>query len=113
MSGRLLRWLLLGVLGGVALGAAAGVGEPSRAAPAVTPYRDLRYEGVIAQTDWYTCGPAAAATLLRYYFGLDVDESDVLEAAAAAGGLDPSAGVSALALVRSLGAFGVPAQGTG
>lgn len=111
MSGRLLRWLLLGVLGGVALGAAAGAGEPSRAAPAVTPYRDLRYEGVIAQTDWYTCGPAAAATLLRYYFGLDVDESDVLEASAAAGGLDPSAGVSALALVRSLGAFGVPAQG--
>src|SRR5690606_4595952 len=46
-----------------------------------------------------------------YYFGLDVDESDVLEAAAAAGGLDPSAGVSALALVRSLGVFGVPAQG--
>jgi len=113
MSGRLLRWLLLGVLGGVALGVAAGAGERSRAA-AVTPYRDLRYEGVIAQTDWYTCGPAAAATLLRYYFGLDVDESDVLEAAAAAaaaGGLDASAGVSALALVRSLGAFGVPAQG--
>src|SRR5690606_42021064 len=100
MSGRLLRWLLLGVLGGVALGVAAGAGGRSRAA-AVTPYRDLRYEGVIAQTDWYTCGPAAAATLLRYYFGLDVDESDVLEAAAAAaaaGRLDGSPGRVVLAL---------------
>jgi predicted double-glycine peptidase len=31
-----------------------------------TPHRDLRYQGVVGQTDWFTCGPAAVVTLLRY-----------------------------------------------
>jgi len=28
-------------------------------------YRPLRYTHVVGQTDWYTCGAAAVATLLR------------------------------------------------
>jgi len=44
-----------------------------------TPYRELRYQNVVGQTDWFTCGPAAVATLLRYYFGrTEVDEARVL-----------------------------------
>ncbi|MBC7093157.1 hypothetical protein H5T53_04010 [Candidatus Bipolaricaulota bacterium] len=27
------------------------------------PYRDLRYEEVVGQAEWYTCGPAAVATV--------------------------------------------------
>jgi hypothetical protein len=30
-----------------------------------TPHRDLRYQGVVGQTDWFTCGPVAMTVLLR------------------------------------------------
>ena len=33
----------------------------------ITPYRTLRYEGVVGQTTYYTCGAAAVATLLTHY----------------------------------------------
>lgn len=75
---------------------------------------DVRYEGVVRQSDWFTCGPAAVATLLRYYFGLDVTEGDALAEALAITaelGLDVGNGISALALVRTLERFGVPALG--
>lgn len=77
-------------------------------------YRDLRYEGVVEQTDWYTCGPAAAATLLSFYYGLDVDEAAVLEKALeemVALGQHPAEGISALALSRALAHWGFTAQG--
>lgn len=47
----------------------------------ITPldYRTSRYEGVIGQTDWYTCGPAAIATLLQQYYEVDTGEAEMLE----------------------------------
>lgn len=43
------------------------------------PYRTLRYKGVVGQTDFYTCGPAAVATLLKNYYGLKTSEAEILE----------------------------------
>jgi hypothetical protein len=49
------------------------------AAQPVRDWRSLRYEGVVGQSDWFTCGPAAVATLLRHYYGMEgVDEEQVL-----------------------------------
>ncbi len=39
-------------------------------------YRGLRYSSVIGQTTWYTCGPAALATLFTYYYGAPVSEQE-------------------------------------
>ncbi|OUM99846.1 MAG: hypothetical protein BAA04_03015 [Firmicutes bacterium ZCTH02-B6] len=77
-------------------------------------WRELRYEGVVAQSDWYTCGPAAAATLLHHYFGIPATEEEMLELALGAmadGGQNPGAGIHAAALVRSLTEKGLPVRG--
>jgi len=77
--------------------------------PAVSPisYRDLRYIEVIGQTDWYTCGPAAVATLLTYYYGIPTAEAEALELAEGFMreiGLEPGPeqGINALALKKTL-----------
>ena len=44
-------------------------------------YRPLRYTHVVGQTDWYTCGAAAVAMLLTYYYGDPATEEEVLEVA--------------------------------
>jgi len=44
-------------------------------------YRDLRYVKVVGQTDFYTCGLAAGATLLTYYYGIPTTEGEALELA--------------------------------
>ncbi|MEO1430329.1 MAG: hypothetical protein AAFV71_14945 [Cyanobacteria bacterium J06633_8] len=44
-----------------------GIFSPSPTFSRPIPYRTLRYQKVIGQTEWYTCGPAAIATLLIYY----------------------------------------------
>ncbi|RIH81504.1 NHLM bacteriocin system ABC transporter, peptidase/ATP-binding protein [Meiothermus luteus] len=86
------------------------------AAQPVRDWRSLRYEGVVGQTDWFTCGPAAVATLLRRYHGMEgVDEEQVLELALRFMGktedqVRPS-GITALALREAMGALGVPARG--
>ncbi len=77
------------------------------------PYRELRYEWVVGQTDWYTCRPAAVATLLTYY-GIPATEEDVLNLAEdfmREMGLDPKQGINALALKRALEAKGIPTKG--
>ncbi|AEB12647.1 C39 family peptidase [Marinithermus hydrothermalis] len=79
---------------------AAGLGL---AAP--TPYCALRYTHVVGQTDWYTCGAAAVATLLTYYYADPATEREVLEIAfkeTQAAGKDPLKGLTALALKRAL-----------
>ncbi|HEY9701170.1 MAG TPA: cysteine peptidase family C39 domain-containing protein [Allocoleopsis sp.] len=45
------------------------------------PYRILRYENVVGQADWFTCGAASIATLLKYYYGIDTTESEILNLA--------------------------------
>ncbi len=46
-------------------------------APSVS-YLDLRYTNVIEQSNEYTCGAAAVATLLTYFYGIHVTEQDIL-----------------------------------
>ncbi|WP_172956934.1 C39 family peptidase [Thermus scotoductus] len=68
-------------------------------------YRTLRYTHVVGQTDWYTCGAAAVATLLTYYYDDPATESEVLEVAVReteASGKDPREGLTALSLKRYL-----------
>jgi len=78
-------------------------------------YRDLRYEWVVGQTDWYTCGPAAVATLLTF-FGIPTTEKEALELAEEfmrAQGFEPGAerGINALVLKQTLEAKGIPTKG--
>jgi len=79
-------------------------------------YREFRYEGVIGQTDWYTCGPAAVATLLTYYCDIPTTEVEALELAEGfmrGMGLEPGPGrgINALALKQTLEAKGIPTKG--
>jgi predicted double-glycine peptidase len=79
-----------------------------------TTYRELRYEGVVGQTSEYSCGPAAVATLLSCFYGLDVNESDTLRGAAeydAAAGREVGSGITARALKRILVDQGIPTRG--
>jgi len=89
---------------------------PVSTAGTVRSYRELRYEGVIGQTDWYTCGPAAVATLLTHYYGIPTTETEALELAEGfmeKMGLEPGPerGINALALKRTLEAKGIPTKG--
>lgn len=36
---------------------------------------------MVGQIDWYTCGPAAVATLLTYYYEIPTTEAEALELA--------------------------------
>lgn len=77
-------------------------------------FHHLRYEGVIPQSSWYTCGPAAVATLLTYYFELPTSEEEVLEIALASmesRGTPWDDGISLLALRDALRVAGVPSEG--
>lgn len=78
--------------------------------------RDLRYRAVVEQSDWFTCGPAAAATLLSRYFGLNVSEARVVELAVAFMNLDPGragppSGITLKALSQAMEVLGVPSSG--
>jgi uncharacterized protein len=44
-------------------------------------YQELRYETVVAQSYAHTCGPAAVATLLTYYYGVPMSEDEALNLA--------------------------------
>lgn len=76
-------------------------------------HRALRFEGVVGQTSWFTCGPAAVATLLSVYYGIEATEQAVLEAALSS---DPAAieeaaqGISLLALKRALERFALSSR---
>ncbi len=54
------------------------------AAHDITPYRTLRYTGVVSQTNQFTCGPASLATLLTYFYGQPATETEMLQLALAA-----------------------------
>lgn len=81
----------------------------------ITPYRTLRYEGVIGQTNYYTCGPAAVATLLTHYYDRPTTEAEILELSETAmegSGKNPEeTGITALALIQSLADRGIQARG--
>ncbi len=48
--------------------------------PHATTWQTLKQRHVVMQSRDYSCGAAALATLMRYYWGDDVGEADVLEA---------------------------------
>ncbi|MCX7750882.1 MAG: cysteine peptidase family C39 domain-containing protein [Candidatus Bipolaricaulota bacterium] len=78
------------------------------------PHRDLRYERVVGQADWYTCGAAAVATLLTYYYGVTTSEAEVLQLAEGfmvAAGREPGQALTALSLRLTLEAKGIPTRG--
>lgn len=98
----------------MALGVVLVGGQEPQAAAAARSWREMRFEGVIGQADWYTCGPAAAATLLHHYFGIPATEEEMLAKAAAvmqAGGRDPRTGITAQALVSAMGELGLTVRG--
>lgn len=47
----------------------------------VNSWKEVKEKNVVIQASDYTCGPAALATLMRYYFGDDVSEQKVFEEA--------------------------------
>lgn len=80
----------------------------------VESYRSLRYAGVIGQTTWYTCGPAALATLLAEYYNMSATESEMLALtweAMERVDADLEAGITMLALKEALVAKGVESAG--
>ena len=83
------------------------------AAAGGSSYRPLRYTHVVGQTDWYTCGAAAVATLLTYYYGDPTTEEEVLKVAikeTERSGKDPLKGLTALSLKRTLEQRGYPVK---
>jgi len=49
-----------------------------RAEKMILTWKDLRDRNVVLQSFDYSCGAGALATLLRYYFGEDVSEEEIL-----------------------------------
>lgn len=102
---RLGRLLFVGVLVVFMLSSPAHAGGSS--------YRTLRYTHVVGQTDWYTCGAAAVATLLSHYYADPTTEEEVLRVASLetqASGKDPMQGLTALSLKRYLEGKGYPVR---
>ncbi|MGK7902466.1 MAG: C39 family peptidase [Hormoscilla sp.] len=87
---------------------------PSLANP-ITPYRTLRYEGVVGQTTYYTCGAAAVATLLTHYYDRPTTEAEILAlsetAMAESSKILEETGITALALIQALDDRGIQARG--
>src|SRR5690625_6871678 len=83
----------------------AGSYMPQERLAGVESYRSLRYRGVIGQTTWYTCGPAALATLLTEYYATPATEAEMLTLAWESmerSGADAEAGITMLALKEAL-----------
>lgn len=94
------------------LAAASGASPLLR--PILMSYREMRYERVVRQTEWYTCGPAALATLLSYYYEVPATEQEMLALAVGAmrgTNRDPTRGITLLALKEALEEKGIPSQG--
>ena len=81
----------------------------------ITPYRTLRYEGVVGQTTYYTCGAAAVATLLTHYYDRPTTEAEILAlsetAMAESGKILEETGITALALIQALDDRDIQARG--
>lgn len=85
-------------------------------AKAPSSYLDLRYTDVIEQSNEYTCGAAAVATLLTYFYGIPVTEQDILslvyEAMRARGEKpEQGRGLTAYDLKEAIEAKGVEVKG--
>jgi len=77
-------------------------------------YRELRYRDVVGQSNPYSCGPAAVATLLSRYLGLEAGEGEALrlaEASLTARGEDREQPLAALDLMYAMEAYGLEVRG--
>jgi predicted double-glycine peptidase len=78
-------------------------------------YRSLRYDGLVGQSSWFSCGPAVLATLLANYLGFSgATEELILVQALELMGLEgelEDRGVSALTLKQILQAHDLDARG--
>jgi predicted double-glycine peptidase len=70
----------LGVVALLATTVAAqiGIGSGLRVDPPVTSMKDLRDQNVVKQRFDFSCGAAALATILRYGFGENITEREIL-----------------------------------
>ena len=62
-----------GIQNAFAINIGAGMSKP------VKNLKEIKGQNVVKQTMDYSCGPASLATLLSYYFGDPVTESDVIK----------------------------------
>lgn len=107
------------VLAAPASGFGFGAAATARAwrsadAPAIGSHRALRFERVLGQREWYTCGAAAVATWLTFYLGRPTTESEVLQVALGSmlsRGESPSGGLTLRSLQAALAHFGLTARG--
>jgi len=80
----------------------------------ISSYRSLRYQQTIGQTDIYTCGAAAVATLFTHFYKQPVGEIEVLEIAEkimeATGKKPQESGLNALSLKQALITKGIDAD---
>ena len=78
----------------------------STSAQNIIPYQSLRYQQTIGQTDIYTCGAAAIATLFTHFYKQPVGEIEVLEIAEklmqGSGKKPQESGLNALSLKQAL-----------
>lgn len=105
------RLVLAALLALVPTPGAAGTVSPL--AP-VIPYLSLRQAGVVIQSDWATCGPAAVATLLSHFFGMPATEDEIAGLATAylPEGHDPQVtGYTLGSLKAALEALGLVSEG--
>ncbi len=86
----------------------------------VISYRELRYENVDRQEDFYSCGPAALATIFSDFFGVQVSENEFANFISHYSRQDPDNkstkeipenGVSMLDLKQASIKKGIPAKG--
>lgn len=79
----------------------------------VRTFVDLRFGQVIRQTRDLSCGAAALGTLLKFYYGIDVTEQQIIDTGFAVGDSEKIArdGFSMLELKRVAEKFGLVAGG--
>lgn len=76
-------WACVSFVGALAAPQSQAVTPPEAGGFYKTPvvsYRDMPFRTVIRQEYDFSCGSAAVATLLRYHYGRDVDESTIFKA---------------------------------
>lgn len=110
-------WLVAGSIAGaraqsqVSVGPLTGNGAPVR--KTMRTLRDMRYRDMVAQRYDFSCGSAALASLLRYGYGLEVTEAEMIKKMMV--GVDPKEvvrnGFSMLDMKRYVESIGLRGHG--
>lgn len=111
---RLIAWALFAPLSlGLTLACGLPPIEAKQASERPRSYREIRFERVVGQTDWSTCGPAVLATYFTYYLGYAASEAEMIKLTSGDGPPDRDAapGTSMLRLRDALVEMGLRALG--